>query len=377
MKPMRGVLRVSFGFILALIVGCGGAERGESDLGDERVGSTGEELGLSYRIEYISAPEGVESVGPEDVNNRGQVVGGSASATTGDAFIWSSSAGFATLARLAGAESMRAVAVNEHGVVAGVADVVGGQRPVIWSASGEVTNLGVYGQYVYQSPDSSWSVESAIATDINDRGHVVGETSSPEFPGVAYLWDARSGMRLLGTLGGEYSTAWAVNSLDEVVGSSYRSDGITHAFLWSRGQMLDLDALSGSYSEAYAINDLGVVSGIYQNPAGEIRVFRWTRARGMVDVGQNSGEPEVVASFSTGINVFGQIVGGVRRSEESVRAAVRHPWGRAWQELMPGSPYGSFATAVNDRGVIVGRVDATLGFDPPSRGVIWYPRISL
>jgi probable HAF family extracellular repeat protein len=80
--------------------------------------------------------------------------------------------------------------------------------------------------------------------------------------------------------------------------------------------MLDLGALVGSYSAAYAINDLGVVSGIYQTPAGETRVFRWTRARGMVDVGPNSGEPEVVASFSTGINVIGQIVGGVQRFEE-------------------------------------------------------------
>ncbi len=373
MKTTRGVLQVLVGFLFPLLVGCGGAELEDSDLGVEPTGRASEELGLSYRTVYISAPEGVTNVWPTDVNNHGQVVGGSADETSSHAFTWSVRAGFATLAPLPGAESMRAEAINEHGVVAGFADLPGGRHPVIWSAAGDVTDLGVYGRYV--SPLFGWSTQRGTATAINDRGHVVGSTTSPEFFEVAYLWEAQSGMRLLGTLGGGSSTAWAVNSLDEVVGSAERSDGITHAFLWSRGQMLDLGALDGIYSQATAINDLGVVSGTYQTPAAESRVFLWTRARGMLDVGPTSDQ--VFASSSSGINVFGQIVGDVQRVDEPVRAVVRHPWGGAWQELTPGSPYGSYASAVNDLGVIVGWVDATLGFEPPSRGAIWYPRLSL
>ena len=364
-------------FLIHLTVGCGSADPGEYTT-DQRVGSNGgEELRLSYRTVYINAPEDVLSVGPSGINNRGQVVGGTWTEAGGDAFVWSSSAGFATLPPLPGAAVMDAVAVNEHGVVAGLAYLADGrQRAVIWSAAGTLTDLGVHGPYVVDSPGSSWSWESAIATDINDRGHVVGCTSSSEFAQVAYLWDARSGMRLLGTLGGTYSTAWAVNSLDEVVGTSHVPDGSPHAFLWSRGRMLDLGTLGGSYSQAYAINDLGVVTGVYQTTAGESRAFRWTRARGMVDIGPDDSVPGVVGGFTSGINVLGQVVGSVNLSDGAFRAAVRHPWG-AWQELMPGSPYNSFATAVNELGVIVGRVDASFEFEPPSRGAIWYPRISL
>lgn len=378
MKTTRGVLRVRVGLAFVLLVGCGGAEAGGSDLGDESAGSASEELRLSYRTEYIEV-EGVASIGPEDINDRGQVVGSSSSDAGGDAFVWSPRAGFRTLARLEGAESMSAMSINERGAVAGTAELGGGvQRPVIWAATGEVTNLGTYGRYVFESPDSSWSVDSGIATDINDRGHVVGSTSSPEFPEVAYLWSPRRGMLLLGTLGGAYSTAWAVNSLDEVVGTAQRADGSYHAFLWSRGQIMDLDALGGSHSTAGAINDLGVVTGDYQTPEGETRVFRWTRARGMVDVGPRYVDADGITSLSTDINVLGQIVGGVRRPGSSIRAAVRHPLGGPWQELMPGSPYESFALGVNNRGVIVGRVAASSAqFEGPIRAAIWYPRLSL
>jgi probable HAF family extracellular repeat protein len=64
----------------------------------------------------------------------------------------------------------------------------------------------------------------------------------------------------LGTLGGTYSYAQALNNAGQVIGSSYLSGG-EHAFLYSSGTgMVDL-TLGGSNSYAQALNDAGQVIG--------------------------------------------------------------------------------------------------------------------
>jgi probable HAF family extracellular repeat protein len=330
--------------------------------------------GLSYRVDWIDAPDGVMAVDAADISDRGQVAGSCISPAGLDGYTWSKRNGFVTLGRIAGADWMTANALNDRGAVVGNAEWSDGtKRPVIWSEPGQPRDLGVFGLFSFESPDSSWQVSSAMATDINNRGHVVGSTSAPQYAEVAYLWKPQHGMRLLGTLGGATSTAWAVNVWDEVVGTSELADGTRHAFLWSKGKMVDLGALSGSSSEGYAINDLGEVTGIYQTPAGETRVFRWTRARGMHDVGATyAGVVDGITSLSTGINLIGQIVGGIQPPGQQIRAAVRQPFSGAWQELMPGSPFTSFALDSNNLGVIVGRVHAS-NEEEPSRAAVWTP----
>jgi probable HAF family extracellular repeat protein len=50
----------------------------------------------------------------------------------------------------------------------------------------------------------------------------------------------------LGTLGGNFSVATAINTQGEVVGGSYTVDGPMHAFLWQSGTgMVDLGTLVG------------------------------------------------------------------------------------------------------------------------------------
>lgn len=330
--------------------------------------------GLSYRVDFIGGPEGVAAVDAADINDRGVVAGTCVSAAGQDAYTWSRRKGFVTLVRIANVDGMTATAINDRGVVAGNAEWADSTKhPVIWTDSGEVRDLGVFGTYSFESPDSSWSVSTAMATDINNRGHVVGSTSAPEYAEVAYLWKPGQGMKLLGTLGGATSTAWAVNVRDEVVGSAERADGTRRAFVWSNGKMIDLGALDGSYSEGYAINDFGEVTGVYQTAVGETRVFRWTRARGMLDVGPTyAGVVDGITSLSTGINAIGQIVGGVQPPGFPIRAAVRQPFSGTWQELMPGSPLTSFALDSNNLGIIVGRVHSSTA-EEPSRAAVWTP----
>jgi probable HAF family extracellular repeat protein len=116
------------------------------------------------------------------------------------------------------------------------------------------------------------------AVDVNDRGQVAGNSeiggdSGPDPPPQrAFLSDGVAGHPLadLGTLGGVFSQATALNNLGQVVGSSTTADdgtgsSRTHAFLYSDGMMRDLGVLggtdSGESSVAHDINDQGQIVG--------------------------------------------------------------------------------------------------------------------
>src|SRR5512137_857723 len=69
----------------------------------------------------------------------------------------------------------------------------------------------------------------------------------------------------LGTLGGTYSRAYAINKTGQVAGASLTSSEEMHPFLYSNGSMKDLGTFGGSgWSEAYDINDAGQVVGYSQ-----------------------------------------------------------------------------------------------------------------
>ena len=57
----------------------------------------------------------------------------------------------------------------------------------------------------------------------------------------AYLWDLKTGMKELGTLGGNESYAWSLNDAGVVVGKSQIPEGGTHGFIWIDGEMFDIN----------------------------------------------------------------------------------------------------------------------------------------
>jgi probable HAF family extracellular repeat protein len=267
------------------------------------------------------------------------VVGTRSSATGTDTFTWKD--GVMTILGIA----FGPVAINRSGEIAGNRTFVGGTQAVIWR-NGELTPLGTLG--------GPWS----IATDMNDKGQVVGYSRlAGGTADRAFIWENGT-MTDLGTLGGSSAVATGINKHGQVVGYSQTAGNTTtHAFLWERGVMTDLGTLGGDWSSAAAINDLGVVvglsraPGILQPPGG--RPFMWQK--GVMTAIPMPAASSVVAAFQIhDISNAGHIVGARMYAALSTyfRAFV---WRDGVFVELPVVYSGDhYALSVNSSGEIVG-----------------------
>ena len=184
-----------------------------------------------------------------DINERGQIVG---LLDHRQATVWENGK-LRRLGTLGGKES-NAVAINDRGQVTGCADT-NAKDPLgypidhafLWQ-NGKMTDLGV--------DCNAWPLA------INNRGDVI-------FFGVAEFW--RNGRRVkLGTLGGTYGNAEAINDVGQVVGDTVAKFGSRtqwHAFVSENGVMTDLGTLDGgNTSRAVAINNKGQIVGTAPPP---------------------------------------------------------------------------------------------------------------
>ncbi len=153
------------------------------------------------------------------------------------------------------------------------------------------------------------SGSTSFAFDIDDRGHVVGFSGTGAFFDGnevlhAVLW-SEGRITDLGTLGGLYSRAHAVNGALVIVGASLVDGGPMHAFVWSGAAMLDLGTLGGPTSEAWDISDHGLIVGFAEDADGVRRAFL-VKEGPMRDLG---ALPGARASEAYGVNEAGQVVG--------------------------------------------------------------------
>jgi len=251
------------------------------------------------------------------INNRGQVVGVSGTATNVQrAFLWQD--GTMTDLGTLGGDSSEAAAINDLGQVVGSSSTATNVAHAFLWQNGTMTDLAPpgegYGAAVAINDGGQIAIVGAGGTvvAINDRGQIVGGRylSDMVFSGDIFLWQDGTTtdlgpldgafswqdgtMTALGSLGQGCSVPLAVNSLGQVVGSSLTDypdpikwewccSTLFHAFVWEDGLMVDLGDLgllgSRTSSSAAAINDCGqVVGSSARTPGTQVHAALWYAA---------------------------------------------------------------------------------------------------
>lgn len=219
----------------------------------------------------------------------------------------------------------------------------------------------------YTVIDLDGTYGESYANGINNDGQVVGGFVS--IPGgiggiQATLWDGNT-MTFLDRLGGS-ATAYAINNLEQVVGSAYTTDQALHAVLWNGTTATDLGALLGrGDSLAVAINDSGQIAGYsYNNPDyGGFRAVRWNGTT-VIDLGTAGLDH----SLAHGINNAGQVVGVAYNEANTVAKAML--WNGTAAIELDAQGGDAWAYAINDAGQVVG-VSACKGCDTEYYATIW------
>jgi probable HAF family extracellular repeat protein len=265
-----------------------------------------------------------------DINLAGQVVGQYYGGGATHAFMHSGGA-MLDLGTLGGGLAS-ASAINDNGQVVGVSRNLFGEEHAFSYLLGSMTDLGTLGGWY------------SNAAGLNLAGTIVGNSLTPSGTageyGVAFMRDS-GGMVNLGTFPGpedyQRSRASAINTLGHVVGTSSTTDsGPTewpeHAFVYANGVMQDLGTLGGVYSSAEAINDSGVIVGksstlIDPGNIGHTVPHAFMYINGvMIDLGAFEDDM-YIGSGANDVNNLGQVVGWGSFGQGSTRHAFLYEGG--------------------------------------------------
>ena len=203
-----------------------------------------------------------------------------------------------------------AYAINNAGQAAGASfNILGHARAFVWD--GVAHKIGSLPGYPYSE-----------ARGISDTGEIVGfaETGRPD---RLHAWVSRAFVRQpsgqpvdLGTLGGPYSAAYAVNAIGTVAGKADTDGNVTHAFTWNdTGGMTDLGTLGGANSAAYAVSSAGAIAGVSETADNTRHAFLFAEGR-MHDLAPLPGTDSSAAyAVSADASVAGTSqTGGVKRA---------------------------------------------------------------
>ena len=238
---------------------------------------------MNHKASRYAVTDVQMSIG-RSINNRSEVVGrGTKPHTGGVIFLWVKGS-IREIGTLPGKKGGDAGAINAVGHIAGRAN--------------NGTNRGLDTAVLYRDgkmmqllPDRRISA----ANGINDADQIVGLMEVGKrmlFSPIIhpFLWDKGHAVDL-GTFGGSYGEAVNVNARGDVVGYATDAIGMSHAFLWKNGRLLDL--VPGQSSQGNGINDAGQVTGHYTTSDRQSLGFVWSNGT-LRTLPTLSGRPQFV-----------------------------------------------------------------------------------
>lgn len=272
---------------------------------------------VMYSLEDLGVVKGMEASEPAALNSFGSVAG---TAYKGEyamcAFHYDYVQKFI---HEEGGPNSRAFGISSFNIVVGDAFFANPMEPRSHAAifkGGVAVDLGVLTGQRYSR-----------ANGINATGQVVGYSSQERDSNVsrAFVWTNETGMTDIGTLGGAYAQANAINDAGYITGAS-QTQGMgfmvtTHAFIYQvpsapyprRARMADLGVLGGLSSYGTAINSYNHVVGYSTIATNDERVHAFLHdGVKMIDLGSLGGPGNqwgTDVSVALGVNNYDQVVG--------------------------------------------------------------------
>ena len=272
--------------------------------------------------------------------------------------------------------------VSGVGQVVGFASTAGASTydAAVWTRSG-----GTYGTAT--DLGAAPGDHDGMARAVNSSGVIVGWASTNTLQ-HALVWTPGGGLygapTVLRSLGGIYSAAMAINKAGAVAGYSYNAANVERAVVWQRkgsgyGPPIDFGLLAGSpsggASYASGINDGGQVVG-ESDTATNAHAVVWSRSAGAYGAPVDLGTLGGTFSMANAINAGGQIVGSASTpGNAAAHAVLWNPADGGHTSAVDLGTLGgilSTALAVNNSGLIVG--DSYLsGQSGPDPATLWVP----
>ncbi|TVQ32684.1 MAG: hypothetical protein EA376_04785 [Phycisphaeraceae bacterium] len=213
----------------------------------------------------------------EDINNNGELVGRLVGGGQPERGFYYSGGVTSLLEPASGNPNhwTTASGINDFGQIVG---------------SGQVDGPNEFQAYIWQagtgSPTDSVPQISDVGAGfyaghkINNSGQITGFHDSniePWIPWRGFTYDGTESVSLP-VLGddGSFSEAWGINDAGKITGYSDTNLFFdTRAFLYDGDTMINLGTLGGNFSSGFAVNNLDWVVGDSSNDAGDLRAFLW------------------------------------------------------------------------------------------------------
>jgi probable HAF family extracellular repeat protein len=235
------------------------------------------------------------------INASGQIVGTyTDSGGVNRAFRYNPGGGVLTLDPFGGTYAT-ANAINGSGYFVGESSPASGSgsRAFSYSSGDGMVDLGTFNN----------AGDASLAFGINSGGTIVGKSNGVGSGNHrAFSYTSGGGFVDLGTLGGNHSSALAINNAGVIVGGANTADSATRAFSYTTaGGMINLGSLGGGDAMAHALSPNGQFIAGYSSITGEAEKhpFLYTTAGGMIDLGTLGG----IEAFAKGVNDSGAVVG--------------------------------------------------------------------